>query len=300
MRILTRYILGEILSHTLIGCALFTFILFMPYLPHVLEMVVRNSSTFSSAAEIFLFTLPNLFRVTIPMSVLVGVLLGLSRLASDSEIIAMRASGLGIWLFCAGGFYRCHRGHAAWHGQFALSGSAGKPGDSRHGAGAGDFAGVLPDSAPRLLRRLQELCSLRAECAFRNRRIQLGPGLHGRRQRSHGATYHHGRFGHSRQRFHPGFADAPAQRAQHDTVPDQPEQYNISSFTTTDRPLELNGQSDVHLGRMDTAIYAMPLGALLERITGPDSKAYSDRTPQPLRLSCGLPGADVGRCSAGR
>ena len=35
MRILTRYILGEILSHTLIGCALFTFILFMPYLlPH--------------------------------------------------------------------------------------------------------------------------------------------------------------------------------------------------------------------------------------------------------------------------
>ena len=32
MRILTRYILGEILSHALIGCALFTFILFMPRL----------------------------------------------------------------------------------------------------------------------------------------------------------------------------------------------------------------------------------------------------------------------------
>ena len=99
MRILTRYILGEILSHTLIGCALFTFILFMPYLPNILEMVVRNSSTFSNAMEIFLFTLPNLFRVTIPMSVLVGVLLGLSRLAADSEIIAMRASGLGIGYF---------------------------------------------------------------------------------------------------------------------------------------------------------------------------------------------------------
>jgi lipopolysaccharide export LptBFGC system permease protein LptF len=32
VRILTRYILGEILSNTLIGCAIFTFILFMPYL----------------------------------------------------------------------------------------------------------------------------------------------------------------------------------------------------------------------------------------------------------------------------
>ena len=59
MRILTRYILGEILSHTLIGLALFTFILFMPYLPNVLEMVVRNSSTFTDVVEIFLFTIPN-------------------------------------------------------------------------------------------------------------------------------------------------------------------------------------------------------------------------------------------------
>ena len=99
MRILTRYILGEILSHALIGCALFTFILFMPRLPQILEMVVRNSSTFTNVLQIFLFTLPNLFWVTIPMSVLVGILLGLSRLAADSEIIAMRASGLGIGYF---------------------------------------------------------------------------------------------------------------------------------------------------------------------------------------------------------
>ncbi len=49
--------------------------------------------------EILLFTLPNIFKVTIPMAVLVGVLLGLSRLAADSEIIAMRASGLGIGYF---------------------------------------------------------------------------------------------------------------------------------------------------------------------------------------------------------
>ena len=46
MRILTRYILGEILSYTLIGCAIFTFILFMRDLNHILEAVVRNSSTF--------------------------------------------------------------------------------------------------------------------------------------------------------------------------------------------------------------------------------------------------------------
>ena len=63
VRILTRYILGEILSLTLIGCALFTFILFMPLLPHILEVVVRNSSTLTDVAQVFLFTLPNLLTL---------------------------------------------------------------------------------------------------------------------------------------------------------------------------------------------------------------------------------------------
>ena len=39
-------------------------------------------------------------------------------------------------------------------------------------------------------------------------------------------------------------------------------------------PLTLGQQSDVHLGRMDTAIYAMPLSALLERTHGPDGKRF--------------------------
>src|ERR1700734_3949593 len=68
----------------------------MKELPKILETVVQNSSTFVTVFEVVLFLLPNFFMVTIPMAVLVGVLLGLSRLAADSEIVAMRASGLGI------------------------------------------------------------------------------------------------------------------------------------------------------------------------------------------------------------
>ncbi len=47
----------------------------MPLLPHILEVVVRNSSTLADVAQVFLFTLPNLFKVTIPMAVLWGILL---------------------------------------------------------------------------------------------------------------------------------------------------------------------------------------------------------------------------------
>lgn len=99
VRILTRYIWSEILSHALLGGILFTFILFMKDLGQLLEMAVRNSASLGAVIKIFAFTLPNFFIVTIPMAVLVGVLLGLSRLAADSEITAMRTAGVGVWRF---------------------------------------------------------------------------------------------------------------------------------------------------------------------------------------------------------
>jgi len=99
MRILTRYILGEVVSHALIGAAVFTFVLFTRDLGRILELVVRNSAPLPSVAEIFFFTVPVALTYTIPMGVLVGILIGLSRLAADSEVTAMRASGLGVWTF---------------------------------------------------------------------------------------------------------------------------------------------------------------------------------------------------------
>src|SRR5499433_1213291 len=99
MRILTRYILSEVISHALIGLALFTFVLFTRDLGRVLDIVVRASAPVPSVLQIFFFTLPVAFTYTIPMAVLVGILIGLSRLAADSEITAMRASGVGVWHF---------------------------------------------------------------------------------------------------------------------------------------------------------------------------------------------------------
>src|SRR6202171_2989247 len=99
MRILTRYILRGVTSHALIGVGVFTFVLFTRDLGRILELVVRNSAPLPSVAEIFFYTVPVVLTYTIPMGVLVGILIGLSRLAADSEVTAMRASGLGVWTF---------------------------------------------------------------------------------------------------------------------------------------------------------------------------------------------------------
>src|ERR1700754_3959548 len=71
----------------------------MKYLGQLLEMAARNSASLGSVFKILIFLLPNILSFTIPMAVLVGVLLGLSRLAADSEITAMRAVGVGVWFF---------------------------------------------------------------------------------------------------------------------------------------------------------------------------------------------------------
>src|ERR1700685_972869 len=99
MRILTRYILREVIAHAMIGAAIFTFVLFTRDLGRILELVVRASAPLPSVAEIFFYTVPLALTYTLPMSVLVGILIGLSRLAADSEITAMRATGMGVWSF---------------------------------------------------------------------------------------------------------------------------------------------------------------------------------------------------------
>ena len=99
VRIFTRYILKEVVSHGLIGASVFTFVIFMREVTRILEAVVRNSAPLPSVAEFFFFTLPVALKVTIPMGVLVGILLGLSRMAADSEVTAMRACGVSVRTF---------------------------------------------------------------------------------------------------------------------------------------------------------------------------------------------------------
>ena len=272
MRVLTRYILGEILSHALIGCALFTFILFIPRLPQILEMVVRNSSTLTNVLQIFLFTLPNLFWVTIPMSVLVGILLGLSRLAADSEVIAIRASGLGVTYFVRVASI------------VAVGGAL---------LGLVNSLYIAPRANQAILDMQQSLAASQAS-------YQIQPRVFYEEFRNFVLYVQDVRGGTGaanwRQVFMADVSDPASPRittaasatvvndsasellmrlrdgAQH--AVDSSQQYTISTFTSTDLPLALNPQSDVHLGRMDTAVYAVPTRLLWQRIHGPEGRRF--------------------------
>src|SRR5262249_8849474 len=95
MRILDRYIVREIFRHALLGLIVFTFVFFVPQLVRLMELLVRHSGSGDQLLKLFLCLLPGVLTFTVPMAILVGVLLGLGRMASDSEIIAMTALGIG-------------------------------------------------------------------------------------------------------------------------------------------------------------------------------------------------------------
>jgi LPS export ABC transporter permease LptG/LPS export ABC transporter permease LptF len=273
VRILTRYILGEILSHTLIGCVIFTFILFMKELPKVLEMVVRNSSTFTSVVEVVLFMLPNFFKVTIPMAVLVGVLLGLSRLAADSEIIAMRASGLGI-----GYFVRVASIVAVGGTLLGLVNSMYVEPRANQGIMALDKALASQASyeiQPRVFDEdfrdyvlyIQDVRSGTGAANWRQVFIAdvTDPGAP-RITTAASATV----VGDSTQELLMRLRNGTI----HETFSGHPQQYNASTFDVDDLPFAASQQSEGHLGRMDTPIYALTMNELRAHIHGTDGNRY--------------------------
>ena len=94
MGILFRYILREVIFASAVGTALFTFVLYLQFVGPLMTLLVRPSSSLEDVGYLFLLVVPQTFRFTFPMGVLLGVLVGLGRLSTDSEITALRAAGV--------------------------------------------------------------------------------------------------------------------------------------------------------------------------------------------------------------
>jgi LPS export ABC transporter permease LptG/LPS export ABC transporter permease LptF len=92
--ILDRYVLREVASPFLIGLVLFTFVLLIPHLADISDLLVGKSASWTVIGKLVFNILPSFLALTIPMAFLLAVLLGLGRLASESELVAMQAVGV--------------------------------------------------------------------------------------------------------------------------------------------------------------------------------------------------------------
>lgn len=96
MRILDKYIGREVVSNSLLGLVVFSFVFFVPQLVRMMEIIVQHAATFRETATLLICSLTPVLIFTLPISMLVGVLIGLGRLSADSEIVAMNAMGINL------------------------------------------------------------------------------------------------------------------------------------------------------------------------------------------------------------
>ena len=94
MGLLSRAIFREVAKSAIFGAALFTFVLFLQRVGKLFEILVRSSAPPATVAHLFALAVPFTLSFTLPLGILSGVLIALTRMSSDGEIIAMRAAGV--------------------------------------------------------------------------------------------------------------------------------------------------------------------------------------------------------------
>jgi LPS export ABC transporter permease LptG/LPS export ABC transporter permease LptF len=94
LRLLGRYIFREILTSSLLGTALATFVIFLDKADALFKLLVGTSPPAATILNLLLLALPPVLPFTVPFGVLIGILIGLGRMSADGEIVAMRAAGV--------------------------------------------------------------------------------------------------------------------------------------------------------------------------------------------------------------
>ena len=94
---LHRVIYAEIFPPSLIALAILTFVVFTREFGRLAELLIRKNADVLTVLKVVLSLFPSVLIFTVPFAFLIGTLIGFSRLSSDSEVVAMRASGVSIY-----------------------------------------------------------------------------------------------------------------------------------------------------------------------------------------------------------
>jgi len=94
MRIIRNYILKEMAGPFFLSIIVFTFVLLVGNLVKLADLIINKDVDIFSVSKLFFYLLPYLLSFTIPMAMLSACLLVFGRMASDNEIMAMRAAGM--------------------------------------------------------------------------------------------------------------------------------------------------------------------------------------------------------------
>ncbi|MEB3188338.1 MAG: LptF/LptG family permease [bacterium] len=94
MRILDRYVLGELLVPFLFGVIGFILVMLSVSLYQFTDLIFMAGAPVGDVVQLLLYSLPSIVVLTFPVAYLFASLLGIGRMTKDFEIIALRGSGV--------------------------------------------------------------------------------------------------------------------------------------------------------------------------------------------------------------
>jgi len=97
LKTLDRYLIREIVFPLILGLVVLTFVLVIPPILREGETLISKGDEWPIVARVLVTLLPQALSITIPMSVLLGILVAFGRLSADREFVAMQACGISIF-----------------------------------------------------------------------------------------------------------------------------------------------------------------------------------------------------------
>ncbi|MDR3333066.1 MAG: LptF/LptG family permease [Synergistaceae bacterium] len=93
--ILDRFVLGQMSAPFMFGILSFTVILVAGNLLFKLaDLVIQRGVSFGIVTRLFIYSLPGVVTLTIPMSCLLAALLGFGNMSANSELVALKSAGI--------------------------------------------------------------------------------------------------------------------------------------------------------------------------------------------------------------
>lgn len=100
-RIISKYLLQNILPYFIFSWLLLSVILFIQQASRYSEIFFNTILPKTLVWQLSIALIPNVIAFTAPMAVLIGVIIGLSKMQGDRELVAIRAAGIGNFRIAA-------------------------------------------------------------------------------------------------------------------------------------------------------------------------------------------------------
>jgi len=99
VKVFSKFVIREIIPPTMVSLIIFTFVFLMATIARLAENLIEYQYTLAETGLLLFYNLPAILGYVIPMSLLLGIIVGLNRLSADSEVIALNSSGISSYSF---------------------------------------------------------------------------------------------------------------------------------------------------------------------------------------------------------